>query len=270
MNEKQFKQLKIVFCEHDKVWCYCPFHNDTIRPNLSISLLNKYYGRYKCWACGKEGQLSYAQMEKLNMSKKKKRDKPIAINWVSLALSYYNNYRPAIEGVIVAGLWNVRGNSLSAFNVGWDNEAYTFPMYNSTLEVTGIQRAWVSGKKKAVHGSQLGLFVPTTINTKILFITEGVSDAIAVYDIGFDVIGKPCATFGDNIIKDFICNELISKIIIIPDNNDAGKKSCDNIAKTIKGIVNYNIFQFDGAKDIRQLIQLKGKDYVRQELKKYI
>lgn len=270
MKDSDFKQLKVVLCEHDKVWSYCPYHKDTIRPNLSISLLDKYYGRYKCWACSAEGYLSKEQIESLNMPKKKKRDKPIAINWASLTLSYYNNYRPAIEGVIITELWNVCGDSLSVFNVGWDNEAYTFPMYNSILEVTGIQRAWISGKKKAVHGSQLGLFVPITINTKILFITEGVSDAIALYDIGFSVIGKPCATFGDNIIKDFICNKLISKVIIIPDNNDAGKKSCNNIIKTIKDIVNYSVFQFDNVKDVRQLIQLKGKDYVRRELRKYI
>lgn len=273
MKASDFQQLNIVHTDYNKVWTYCPFHRDIKRPNLSISLSDKYYGKWRCWACGRNGCLSKEQMEKLNIpniSKKKKRNKPININWVNLTLFYYNNYRPAIEGVIVAGLWNVRGDSLSAFNIGWDNEAYTFPMYNSTLEVTGIQRAWVSGKKKAVHGSQLGLFVPITINTKMLFITEGISDAIAVYDIGFDVIGKPCATFGDNIIKDFVCNKLISKIIIVPDNNDAGKKSCNNIVKNIKGIVNYNIFQFDEAKDIRDYIAKVGKQQVKQELEKYI
>lgn len=270
MKDSDFRQLNIVCTEYNRVWCYCIYHKDTVRPNLSISLLDKYYGRYRCWACGRYGCLNKEQMEKLNMPKKKKRDKPIAINWASLALSYYNNYRPAIEGVIIAELWNVHWDSLSVFNVGWDSEAYTFPMYNSTLDITGIQRAWISGKKKAVHGSQLGLFVPIIINTKVLFVTEGISDAIALYDIGFSVIGKPCATFGDNIIKDFICNKLISKVIIIPDNNDAGEKSCNSIIKTIKGIVNYSIFSFDGAKDIRQLIQLKGKNYVRKELGRYI
>ena len=270
MKDLDFQQLNIVFIDNSNAWAYCPSHRDVIRPNLSISLLSRYYGRYKCWACGRVGCLSKEQMENLNMPKKKKRDKPIAINWASLTLSYYNNYRPAIEGVIITELWNVRGDSLSAFNVGWDSEAYTFPMYNSTLEVMGIQRAWTSGKKKAVHGSQLGLFVPITISTKILFIAEGISDAIALYDIGFSVIGKPCATFGDNIIKDFIHNKLISKVIIIPDNNDAGKKSCSNIIKTIKDIVNYNIFPFDEAKDIREYIKLKGKEVVRKELRKYI
>ena len=258
------------------VWSYCVFHNDNIRPNLSISLLDEYYGRYKCWACGKTGRLSKNQMNRLNVSalaplslrssKRKKRKFPTLINWMGLTLFYCDNYRPAIEGKALADLWNVRGDSLSDFSAGWDGEAYTFPMSNSDSERIGIQRVWIDGKKKAVHGSRLGLFLPIIINTKTVFITEGISDAVAVYDIGFDVVGKPCATFGDNIIKDFIQSESISKIIIIPDNNDAGRKSCNDIIKAVRDIIDYKVFQFDKAEDIREYIFEQGKSNVKKEL----
>jgi len=68
MNNSDFQKLNIVYTERDLVWAYCPYHKDIYRPNLSISMLDKYYGRYKCWACGRDGCLSKEQMNKLNLS----------------------------------------------------------------------------------------------------------------------------------------------------------------------------------------------------------
>lgn len=272
MNDTIFKQLKIVSTEPTMVWSYCCFHKDTERPNLSISLLDDYYGRYKCWACGKEGRLSTKQMKGLAVSKKK-RIKPISIDWNRLTEEYFKRLS-VINNIKLLDLWNINSNSIWQFRGGWDGEAYTFPMKSmvgSGLCITGIQRVWLDSRKKAIHGSQLGLFIPSNNNNdRSLFIVEGISDAVSVDDLGLAVIGKPCATYGDKIIKELLLEFDISSVIVIPDNDEAGCISTQKLVKVLSGIVNISVFEFEGAKDIREYIFLKGKDAVKQELLRYI
>ena len=263
-------KFKIEYVSDNRAWSFCPFHDDRTRPNLSISLDKEYYGRFKCWACSKEGNLTDKQMKELNLSKKKKRLKPTSINWEGLTELYNSDlYKEAR----LQKLWNVSSNSLLQFRVGWDGEAYTFPMYNivgSGLCTTGIQRVWLDGRKKAVHGSQLGLFIPECLDDNTIFIVEGVSDAVAVYDLGLDVIGKPCATYGDKIIQHFLIESDIHSAIIIPDKGWAGIKSGVNIVKALKDIVSCNVFAFDGDNDIREYISKVGRAQVVKELEFYI
>lgn len=262
--------FKVQYISGDRAWCYCLWHKDKSRPNLSISLDEKYYGSYKCWACNKKGVLTDKQMKELNLSKKKKRDKPTPINWEGLTELYSSGMSGEFR---LQKLWDVSSDSLLQFKLGFDGEAYTFPMCDMVgleLYTVGIQRVWLNGTKRAVHGSQLGLFVPNSIDDNTIFIVEGISDAVAVYDLGFGVIGKPCATYGDKIIKHFLLENDIHSAIIIPDNDDAGIKSAMNTIKALKGIVSCNMFEFKGSKDIRAYISKVGKEQVKVELGYYI
>ena len=262
--------FKIQYISGNRAWCYCLFHKDNKRPNLCISLDEQYYGKYLCWACGAKGKLSNKQMEELVLSKKKRRTKPVPINWESLSQKYFKNLG-VIDTIKLMNLWDVESSALHQFRAGWDGEAYTFPMYNmigSGLCITGIQRVWLDGRKKAVHGSQLGLFVPSDDN--VIFIVEGISDAVVVYNLGFDVIGKPCATYGDKVIKELLLASDIHSVVIIPDNDEAGKKSTIGLIRELRGIVNCNMFEFDAGKDIREYIQIKGKQFVTDRLNQYV
>ncbi len=206
-------------------------------------------------------------MEELELSKKKKRIKPISINWESLTHEYtlYNDKWRELQE-----LWNVRNDSLLEFSCGFDGQAYTFPMCNGQYQATGIQRVWLDGRKKAVHGSQLGLFIPMDLAGNTVFIVEGISDAVAVYDLGFDVIGKPCATYGNKIIKDLVLESDIHSVVIIPDNDKAGQDSAWSLIKEIRHIVHYSLFEFSEGKDIREHIQIKGKQFVTDRLNRYV
>ena len=271
MDDTIFKQLKIVSTESTMIWSLCPFHKDIERPNLSISLLDDYYGRYKCWACGKEGRLSTEQMKGLAVSKKR-RTKPISIDWRRLTEDYFKRLG-VIDTIKLLDLWSISSNSVWQFRGGWDGEAYTFPMksvVDSELCITGIQRAWLDGRKKAVHGSQLGLFIPSNNNNHSLFIVEGISDAVSMHDLGFGVIGKPCATYGDKIFKELLLESDTHSVIVIPDNDEAGCTSTQKLVEALSGVVNISVFEFEGAKDIRKYISIKGKDVVKQELLRYI
>lgn len=266
-------KLKIEYISGSRAWSYCCFHDDKTRPNLSISLDKEYYGRFKCWCCGKEGNLTEKQMKELNLSKKKKRTKPISINWEGLTQEYISFGYAFDKFYKLQELWDVAKDSLLQFHCGWNGKANTFPMYNivgSGICTTGIQRVWLDGRKKAVHGSQLGLFVPEVQDNYTIFIVEGISDAVAVYDLGFDVIGKPCCTYGNKIIQHYLLESDIHSVIVIPDNDDAGIKSAVNTIKALRRIVSCNMFEFDGAKDIRERISKVSKEQVTKELELYL
>lgn len=296
MNEQQFKQLKIVLCEHDKVWAYCVYHKDTLRPNLSISLLDRYYGRYKCWACSAEGYLSKEQMSKLNLSGciiYKNSINNLHTLWKDYNKICYNNLQkfPLLKLGLAKEL-NVSIQSLDRWLVGYDNYSFTIPMFREDLEeyyreigFCGTQRRFSDGSKRCVTGSRLGWMYPYNyLNSEgYLFICEGFSDGISVYDLGLNVISRPHCRHIDGILEYFeYVLEGIDTVIIIPDNDTVGIDGAEHLADELDNkSPHYDedgfemdcdniIFSFDGAKDVRELIQQKGKDYVKQELSEYI
>ncbi len=284
--------MKIEFSNNKRAWCYCPHHEDKERPNLSITLTDDYYGHYKCWACGKFGILSDKQMEELELSKKK-RTKPVNINWRAL----YEEYEAALKHKYplfedsLAQQWGVGKKSLSYFNIGFDGEAYTAPMWSPEGSSIGIQRRFPDGNKCCVDGSQLGLFLSCVMDYEgTLVICEGVSDTVAVDDLtGGDIIGRPSCNYGKELITTWLeilkenvednwgeitweACEVYDSIVIIPDNDEVGKKGAIELAESIEATVttDVTIFEFKGAKDIREYIQKQGKVKAYSALKKFI
>lgn len=294
MKDSDFKQLNIVYAERDKVWSLCPYHNDNIRPNLSISLLDKYYGRYKCWACPVEGYLTKEQMSRLNLSTPivyKNSIKNLHILWRQYAQSCYDNLKkfPLLKLGLAKEL-NVSTKSLDAWLVGYDNNAFTIPMiredlpeYCRDMGFCGIQRRFPDGSKRCVTGSQLGLMYPYNgVGDYYVFICEGFSDGISVWDLRLQSIARPHCRYVDGIR--YFLGEVIDsvgQIVIIQDNDTVGRKGAEQLQYELNELyygddeweneeVDITIFSFSGAKDIRELIRLKGKDYVRRELEKCI
>lgn len=292
MKNADFQQLNIVLSEHNRAWSFCPHHLDAIRPNLSISLLDKYYGRWKCWACGKDGVLSKEQMAELNLSDftihKNSKDK-LQTRWKQFTESCYDNLQkfPLLKLGLAKQL-NISTKSLDDWLVGYDNFSFTIPMFRENLTeyyrergYCGVQRRYPDGTKRCITGSRLGLMYPySRVGDYYVFICEGFSDGISVWDLGFESIARPHCRYTEGIEGLFTEGILTDteKIIIIPDNDTVGMEGAIELQSELSDIYygeegwpcECDIFTFDGAKDIRQLIQLRGKDYVRQELGKYI
>lgn len=269
------EDIQIVKQTRKHAICFCPNHKDTKTPNLYITLTGDYYGSYYCFACGYHGRLSERAMEDLDL-KKKRRDKPVNIDWKQLVIDYYNWYwdKHYSGGIVLSDILDISMDSALEFLTGWDGTAFTTPMYNSSFDIIGIHRRFPNGKKCCVEGSQLGLFISCGYKQRCnetLFICEGFSDTVSVYDLGFFAIGKPSAQFGDDYILDFINQNKIEKVIIIPDNDktEVGFKAAEKLAfllvdktfatTTIKSVR-------DDIKDIREYIKFKGKSFVQKEL----
>lgn len=294
MKNFDFQQLNIVNVEHNKVWAYCVYHKDTIRPNLSISLLDKYYGRYKCWACSAEGYLTKKQMSQLNLSgtvyKNNKAD--LQTRWKQFNESCYDNLQkfPLLKLGLAKEL-NVSIKSLDDWLVGYDGNAFTVPMFREDLPeylreggLCGTQRRFADSSKRCVTGSHLGLMYPyNMIGDYYVFICEGFSDGISVWDLGLQSIARYNCQHTDGIENLCLDGALTGteRIIIIPDNNTVGIAGAEQLRYELDGLyydndgwgegeVDITIFSFEGAKDIREHIAIKGKDTVKKELLRMI
>ncbi len=161
----------------------------------------------------------------------------------------------------------VSSQSLKRLNVGWDGEAYTFPMSSAQGRIIGIRRRFPNGRKISLIGSETGLFVPTGLaGSELLFICEGPTDTAAALDLGFAAIGRPnCNSKIDMIVE--YCRGC-SEIIIIGDNDKAGRDGAKRLADTL--VLHCHsvkiIYPPDGTKDLRQWLQTGLTNQLLQEI----
>lgn len=87
--------------------------------------------------------------------------------------------------------------SLKRLHVGWDGEAWTFPMFDATRAVIGIRRRLPNGRKLSVTGGREALFIPYDLSESgDLLICEGPTDTAALLDFDFLAVGRPSCTGG--------------------------------------------------------------------------
>ena len=115
-------------------------------------------------------------------------------------------YAKAMTDPRLAGFGRSLGltaDSLRRLGVGWDGQAYTFPMIEERLSIIGIRRRLPSGKKLSVRGGHEGVFLPGDPfrHGGYVFLTEGPTDTAALLDIGLDAIGRPSCMGGRGIVK---------------------------------------------------------------------
>ena len=88
-------------------------------------------------------------------------------------------------------------DSLQRLSVGWDGEAWTFPMRDSGGEVVGIRRRLPNRRKLSVKGGHGGLFIPIDLpDSRGLLICEGETDTAALLGLEFAAIGRPSCRGG--------------------------------------------------------------------------
>ena len=267
------KQEKIkIHLENDQeLWCYCPFHNDTGRANLLVSKTGSYAGFYKCFGCGKFGRAQELGIDVTSNKYKKEHKQPIPINWTALSQTYEQCAIAELRYHWLMDEWDVQRSTLEILNLGWDEEAFTFPMRNEFFEVCGMQRRFMGGKKRSVKGSQLGCIIPSTIDFgDVILICEGVHDTAAVIDLGFEAIGRPGASTCYTIAASVVSG---CKVLIVPDNDEVGIAGARELARQVTkdasacGILSTKSWR---CKDISELVAIRGKKDVRNKIKQVI
>ncbi len=161
-------------------------------------------------------------------------EKPCRKSNVELALKHQKFYQHPDRQAIyqLAENLGIKSDVLKQFAVGYTGYAYSFPMFDEDNCLIGIRIRFADGRKRAIEGSQNGLFVPVRkFNTKCpVFITEGESDCMALYQMGFQVIGRPGNLQCKQMTGQWMKNMGFSEAIIIADNDEAGEKGAKDLA----------------------------------------
>jgi len=260
----KLSDLNIVDETNDYYIAFCPFHNDVNTPNLTVNKAGEYVGRYKCWACGKWGSVD--DMDEVVTMTVPKSVSQCIINW-----NYLNNHyrqlgihnRSKILGLareLGVPLW-----TLDALGIGYDNTAYTFPVYNDKYICIGIARRFKSAKCM-VKGSGVGLYISDcSFDNKTLVVCEGVSDVAAMLPIHRRTIGMFNREIPLDVLADYIMKDPPSKIVIMADGDNPGITGAKKIASKIVDIAETLVCPMPDGYDVRSYLNSepdKAKDYI--------
>lgn len=217
--------MEVIKETSELLWCLCPKHNDVKTPNLAINKVEmngKPKGYTYCFACSYTTQYSPEDVDKWsNMKAEVKTREPK--DWEELQRIYERWDLEARKHLELSKAWRVC--SLPHYGIGWDGEAHTFPMFNADGNIVGIQRRFSNGKKCCVDGSKLGLFISFDMGGSKV-VCEGLSDAVVATELGYCGIGKPSASYGHELVRDYLKNiNYQDEVIICKDDDEAGTLS---------------------------------------------
>lgn len=108
-------------------------------------------------------------------------------------------------------------------------------------------------------------------NIKPIFITEGEIDALSIIEIGYRAIGLGSTSGIDKFVNDYIWaiekdKPLQSPFIIALDNDEAGKKATEKLAKLLDGANKeyYIINPYGNAKDASEALEQDREGFIKE------
>ena len=156
----------------------------------------------------------------------------MTVNFETLAEQYQQRISRRQVAMLGASL-GVSAANLVRLGVGWDGEAFCFPMRDENMRIIGIRRRLGNGRKLCVTGSRNGLFIPSGLsNDKPLLICEGPTDTAAGLDLGFQAIGRPNCGSKVEMTVEFARGR---KVVIVCDNDAPGRDGAKKLAKKLIG-----------------------------------
>ncbi len=136
-----------------------------------------------------------------------------------------------------ASVLGVSPRSLQRLGIGWScsHSAWTFPMTDTEGRVRGVRLRAPNGRKWAVKGGREGLFIPAgvALNGRAL-ICEGPTDAAALMDIGFNVVGRPSCTGGIRLLVDLVRRHKPQEVVIVADHDPPGQRGARELGATLR------------------------------------
>lgn len=181
--------------------------------------------------------------------------------------------------VNLASSLGVSVQSLRDLGIGWSasKSVYTFPMYTDEWDIVGVSTRSLSGEKKVIFGSSVGLYLPTTFRASagITFVCEGLSDTAAACSLGLNAVGR----FNCGCGEKYLCSLLSDHTVyIISDNGSSGIRGASELCISLAGVnksahVIYIPSGTTPMNDLRDMIQKKGRPqtlyYIIHEVSKH-
>ena len=180
---------------------------------------------------------------------------------------------------MLADKLGVTVESLEALQVGYSVQhgAYSFPMLADHGKVRGIRLRTVEGQKFSVKGGREGLFIPSGVGPAFpfggggqLMICEGPTDCGALFDLGFNVVGRPSCSGGVQLVVDLVCDWHPDGVAIIADADAPGQRGARYLASRLVGYVASGVRVVTppaGVKDAREWVRRgASRDDVHQAI----
>lgn len=224
----------------------CPFHDDH-NPSLTVNKTGQYAGHFRCWACGEKGSpKTFARKMGLKVTHDfprldqyhQRKPKTLSPQTLARQLYVYRNHPNSRVFLRLSETLGIHNAVLDKFHTGFTGTAYSFPMFGADDELIGIRLRTLDGLKYSVTGGRNGLFVPTSVfNPRYpLIITEGESDCMAAYQMGFQAIGRPGNMQCIPMTADWMGEHGFTKAVLISDNDKPGREGT-------KALANYLVFE---------------------------
>ncbi len=142
--------------------------------------------------------------------------------------------RSEIRGALAMRL-GVTVEALDALGVGlWEENVSTWPMSDDKKRIIGFQRRYEpNGRKRAVRGSRIGLFIPNVEEQRLVLLPEGGSDTATAVTLGFFAIGRPCCSGGVALLVRWLRPRAHRDLVILADADLPGIQGAASLATTI-------------------------------------
>lgn len=190
------------------------------------------------------------------------------INYVNQSTEGIKNFELKTLGARYS-LNNYRGfdkEFLDKYNITFlkDLNRICFPFYDIDGNVVGASLRKVNDKDKIkwLHkpiGIATGSLLYNLNNCKgfdTVYIVEGIIDALRLIQLG---IPNVVATFGARITKEqfLILSKYFLTLNIAFDNDDAGRLATQKAIHLYKGLININVLQIEGFKDVGGIFNIE-------------
>lgn len=195
----------------------------------------------------------------------------VSVNWNTL-IDFYKKRIALTQINLLAKELELHSDTLCQFNIGWNGEAYTFPLINvnNNNEVVGIMRRFIDGSKRLMSNSIGGLYMRPDgiLKDSWVFINEGLTDTIMATELRFEAIGRYNCSSNIAEIVEFFKISPKAKPVIIPDNDRPGINGAAKLLEELSqnDIKTRVIHPGTTYKDFSCWCRGEGKDNVKQFL----
>lgn len=188
--------------------------------------------------------------------------KPKPVNWTAYAQQCCCDLP---DGDDLADRLGVDEESLALLRLGWDRSrlCYTFPMRDATTRIIGIRTRARNGSKRAIEGSNNGLFFwPGQNGRGPLWVCEGPTDCAALLTLKLAAVGRPSNTGGHALLVDY-CRRY-REIVIVADRDQPGsaaeRLTNGAVANLVRDLPDklIRVIRIPGCKDVRDYVQSGG------------
>jgi DNA-binding transcriptional ArsR family regulator len=248
------------------VMARCPFHDDD-EPSLSLTERKDKLLTH-CFVCGNvyDRLLELAGIKSATarpIAPRRNRQQPATAQAQPLTLAALANAKRLDAEKLIA--WHVRelpDGGIEILYLTREGELHTI-QYRLTLEkVNGVDRfKWRKGDTRILYGLWR---LPEWGDADTLYLCEGTSDTWTLWHADLPALGIPSATYWREEWWREV--EGFERIVLIPDNDEAGEKLAREIAKTCPDHLRerVQVLQLpDGIKDANELWQREGANAER-------